>query len=190
MRIEGDVMNEQPRQDHTRGVPSTAAIHGHPIHPALIPLPIAFLIGAAVTDLLYWNAGSDFWARMSFWLITAGFVSGVFAGIAGLVDFLTIQRARAHKAGWIHMTGNVVVLVISFVNAALRIGSPTARIVPWGFTLSIVTAALLGITGWYGGELVFRHMIGVTGHGGADHGDHSNEPRNGDAPLNDHSILK
>lgn len=168
--------DQRKHEDHTRGVPSTAAIHGHPIHPALIPLPIAFLIGAAVTDLLYWNGSSLFWARMSFWLIVAGFVSGVIAAMAGLTDFLTIPRARVHRAGWIHMTGNVLVLIISFANAALRIGSPTARIVPWGLTLSLFTAALLGVTGWYGGELVFRHMIGVTGHGRADHGDHTNEP--------------
>jgi len=37
--------------DHTRGVPATAAISGHPLHPALIPFPIAFLVGALGTDL-------------------------------------------------------------------------------------------------------------------------------------------
>lgn len=40
--------------DHTTGVPSRAAIAGHPIHPALIPFPIAFLIAALATDLGYW----------------------------------------------------------------------------------------------------------------------------------------
>lgn len=73
-----------------------------------------------------------------------------------------------HQAGWIHLMGNVVVILVAFINAALRVDSATATIVLWGLTLSLCTAALLGIIGWYGGELVFRHMIGVTRHGGTD----------------------
>jgi uncharacterized membrane protein len=34
-------------------IPSTASIGGHPIHPMLIPFPIAFLSGAVVTDIVY-----------------------------------------------------------------------------------------------------------------------------------------
>ena len=36
---------------------STANIAGHPIHPMLIPFPIAFLVSAFVTDLVYWATG-------------------------------------------------------------------------------------------------------------------------------------
>ena len=32
---------------------STAAIFGHPIHPMLVPFPIAFWIGALITDVIY-----------------------------------------------------------------------------------------------------------------------------------------
>jgi uncharacterized membrane protein len=31
---------------------STASIAGHPIHPMLIPFPVAFLVTAFVTDLV------------------------------------------------------------------------------------------------------------------------------------------
>jgi len=31
--------------------------------------------------------------------------------------------------------------------------------------LSAATAVLLGVTGWAGAELSYRHMVGVDGHG-------------------------
>jgi uncharacterized membrane protein len=31
--------------------------------------------------------------------------------------------------------------------------------------LSAITAAILGVTGWYGGELAYRHKIGVIEEG-------------------------
>lgn len=38
---------------------STATIAGHPIHPMLIPLPIAFFVGTFVCDLVYWQTSSE-----------------------------------------------------------------------------------------------------------------------------------
>ena len=39
-----------------------------------------------------------------------------------------------------------------------------AAVLPWGLILSAMTASILAVTGWLGGELTLRHMIGVTGH--------------------------
>jgi len=150
--------------DHTKGVPATVTIAGHPIHPALIPFPIALLISAAVTDVLYWRTSAAAWAEMSWWLIVGGLATGALGALAGLIDFLTIDRAREHAAGWIHFIGNASVLVISAVNLWIRAGNRAQAIVPWGLLLSVIVAGMLAVTGWLGGELVFRHMIGVTGH--------------------------
>lgn len=38
---------------YARGVRSTASILDNPIHPMLVPFPIAFLVGAFVSDLVY-----------------------------------------------------------------------------------------------------------------------------------------
>lgn len=150
---------------HERGVSSTAAIAGHPIHPILIPFPIAFLIGAFITDITFWWGGEPFWGRVSFWLVAAGFVTGVLAAIAGLVDFLTIDRAREHTAGWVHFLGNVVVIILALVNFLLRLDGVADVIVPSGLILSGLTTAILAVTGWYGGELSYRHQIGVIDKG-------------------------
>lgn len=145
--------------EHREGVESTATIAGHPIHPMLIPFPISFLVGALVTDLVYWSTGSSFWAQASFWLIGAGLATGLLAAIFGLTDFLTIERVREHSAGWIHFLGNATVLVIALVNLWLRWENPAAAILPWGVVLSAVIGLILIVTGWYGGELSYRHKL-------------------------------
>ena len=144
----------------TRGVRSTASVNGHPIHPLLVPFPIAFLVGALATDLTFWGTAGAFWARASAWLIGAGLVMGALAAIVGLTDFLTIPRARG-STGWAHFLGNAVALVVSLINLLLRIGDPAAAILPTGLILSVVTVCVLLVTGWLGGELAYRYKIGV-----------------------------
>ena len=154
-------MGEEP----SRGVPSTASLFHHPIHPMLVPFPIAFLIGALASDLAFWAAGDPFWARASLWLIGAGFVMGALAAVAGLTDFLTIRRARQGLAGWVHFLGNAAVLILALINFVLRIGDPAGAALPKGLVLSLIIAGLLGVTGWMGGELAYRRKIGVIEEG-------------------------
>lgn len=152
------------RRRHLEGVESTAALAGHPLHPMVIPFPIAFLVGALLTDIAYWQTADSFWARASLWLVGAGLVTGLMAAILGLVDFLTIERVRAHTAGWIHFIGNAVALVLALISLLLRRGDPEAAVLPWGLALSAVIAIILAVTGWYGGELAYRHKIGIIEH--------------------------
>src|SRR3954451_14779114 len=48
-----------------RGLPSTAAIVGHPIHPMMIPYPIAFLTAVLATDVAARDAGPLLVARLA-----------------------------------------------------------------------------------------------------------------------------
>jgi uncharacterized membrane protein len=150
------------------GVPSTVAIAGHPIHPAVITFPIGLLVSVLATDIAYWLLGDPFWARASFWLIVGGLVTGLVAAITGLLDFIRIGRVRKHTAGWAHMYANVTALVLTAINLGLRLGDPTENVVFTGLIISVIIAALLGISGWYGGELVYRHKVAVIGYGDQD----------------------
>lgn len=150
------------------GVPSTVAIAGHPIHPAIITLPIGLLVMAPVSDIAYWFLGDVFWARASFWLIVAGLVSGLLAAITGFLDFIRIGRVRKHTAGWAHMYANVTALVLTAINLGLRLGNPADNILFTGLIISVIIATLLGISGWFGGELVYRHKIAVIGYGDSE----------------------
>ncbi|MDT8305718.1 MAG: DUF2231 domain-containing protein [Anaerolineae bacterium] len=157
-------MTENTHEEHKSGITSTVNIAGHPVHPMLVPFPITFLVSALLTDIAYWGSLEDFWARASLWLIAAGLASGLLAGLVGAIDYFTIERARGHRAGRLHAAGNVTAVVLAAINLAIRWGDPAAPILWWGLILSLVTALILGVTGWYGGELTFRHKIGVTGH--------------------------
>lgn len=148
-----------------RGVPSTAAVGGHPIHPMLVPFPIVFLTTALATDLAARRTGDPFWAEASRWLLRAGLVSGVAAGTVGAIDFLTVRRARERTEGPLHAIGNAVALALTAANLAARRDRPEGAEPGTGeILLSAATAAILGFTAWAGGELSYRHMIGVSGH--------------------------
>ncbi len=151
------------REYRDSGIPSTVAIAGHPLHPLIVTFPIAFLTGALGTDLGYWLTDDLFWARASIWLIGAGFISGLVAALTGMLDFLRIDRVKKHRAGWLHMFGNVTAMVLTLINWILRWNNVEGTILPVGLVISLVVASLLGITGWYGAELIYRHKIAVIG---------------------------
>jgi uncharacterized membrane protein len=145
------------------GVRSTAAVASHPMHPMLNVFPISFVLGALVTDVAYAIDGDPFWARASLWLLGAGLATGVVAAILGLIDFATIRRVRESASGWVHGMGNIAIIVVVAANFLLRTGSAsaTANVVPTGLILSAITGAVLLVTAWLGGELSYRHKIGV-----------------------------
>ena len=64
------------RQRDSANPRSTACIAGHPLHPMVIPFPIASFVGALVTDIAFARSGNAFWAEASQWLLGAGVVMG------------------------------------------------------------------------------------------------------------------
>jgi uncharacterized membrane protein len=140
---------------------SIASIAGHPIHPMLVPFPIAFFFLAFVTDLAFWRTAQLFWSNFSSWLIAAGLVMGALAALAGMVDFFGNSRVRAQAPAWPHFIGNVVVLGLSLVNTFVHARDGWTAVVPWGLTLSGCVVAVMLFTGWLGGALVYRHRVGV-----------------------------
>lgn len=162
------LIESDEREYRDTGVPSTVAIAGHPLHPLIVTFPIAFLTSVLLTDLIYWFTGDAFWPRASFWLLIGGILTGLLAMATGLLDFLKINRVRQHSAGWFHMIGNIVAIVLSGISLLLRWNDPAGAILPIGVILSLVVAATLGLTGWYGAELVYRHKIAVIGYGPND----------------------
>ena len=141
---------------------STAQIAGHPIHPMLIPFPIACFVLTLACDLAYWSTRDTFWAIVAAWALGAGIVTAALAAVAGLTDFLGNARIRAIDHAWHHMVGNLVVVVLSIISFALRMGEGAADgVLPWGLILSLVVVLLLLYTGWKGGELAYGQRIGM-----------------------------
>ena len=140
---------------------STARIATHPIHPMLVPVPIVCFVGALLTDIAYAATAEMMWSDFSAWLLVVGFIVGVLAGIAGLVDFLSNRLVRAQTPAWPHMLGNLAVLVLAFFNVLIHTRDAWTSVVPIGLILSIVTVLILPVTGWLGWSLVYRHGVGV-----------------------------
>ena len=140
---------------------STARIFGHPVHPMLVGYPIAFLTGTLLSDLAYWLLRESFWAQMSLVLLAAGILTAVAAALAGFTDFLGDRRIRALSHAWQHMLGNLLAVLVSAFNLYIRLDDPEAAIVPLGLLLSAAVGLILGFTGWRGGDLIYRHRVGI-----------------------------
>jgi uncharacterized membrane protein len=140
---------------------STASIAGHPLHPMLIPFPIAFFVFALLCDLAFWRTGDAFWASAALWLLGAGLVMAALAAVFGLIDFLGEPRIRALNDAWWHAGGNVLAVLISLYNWYLRYTTGEAAILPTGLLLSFIVVCILLFTGWKGWNLVYRYRVAV-----------------------------
>jgi len=140
---------------------STAQIGKHPIHPMLVPFPIACFVGTLLTDLVYWRTAEMMWADFSAWLVTVGVILGYLAAIAGLVDFLSNRLIRAQAPAWPHVIGNAVALILATLNMLVHTHDAWTSVVPWGLALSAAVVLIVLVTGWHGWSMVYRHRGGI-----------------------------
>ena len=140
---------------------STAQVAGHPIHPMLIPFPIAFFVSTFVCDLVYWRTASDAWGQATLWLLGAGLIMAALAAVMGLIDVLSDIQIRNLTDAWLHAGGNIIVVLVELYNWYSRYEQGNAAIIPTGLILSLIVVLLLLVTGWKGWEMVYRHRVGV-----------------------------
>jgi nitrite reductase/ring-hydroxylating ferredoxin subunit/uncharacterized membrane protein len=143
-------------------VRSKASVQGHPIHPALIPFPFAFLTGAFAFD-----AAGKFFERPSWWttgshLAAAGVVMALVAAVPGFVDyFFTVPpRSTGKRRATRHMIVNLVAVTLvagAWVVRRELLLEPNLLIL----ALEAGALGLLVVGGWMGGTLVNRNQIGV-----------------------------
>jgi len=134
---------------------------GHPMHPMLVNYPLGLLTTSVIFDIIHWVTGNGYWSEIAFWMIAAGLIGGISASIVGTIDWLAIPSGtRAKSVGLVHGAGNYGILILFLVSWLVRLSAPgTPAII--AYVLSFLGAALLGVTGWLGGELTLRLGIGV-----------------------------
>jgi uncharacterized membrane protein len=140
---------------------STFSIGGHPIHPMVVPFPIALFVSALATDIVYIVTGDPAWAGGSFWLIVGGLVMALIAALGGLIDFMGDSRIRETSASWLHAVANVAVVIAEAFSLYFRYKHGADAVLPVGVVLSAIAALLLVFSGWQGGELVYKHRVAV-----------------------------
>lgn len=146
-----------------RPLGSKARIGAHPIHPMLVPIPIACFVGTLLTDIAYWRTSEMMWSNFSAWLVSVGVVLGFLAAIAGLVDFISNPAIRAQSPAWPHAIGNGVALVLATLNMLVHTHDAWTSVVPWGLALSSAVVVILLFTAWMGWSMVYRHGVAVAG---------------------------
>jgi uncharacterized membrane protein len=67
----------------------------------------------------------------------------------------------------VHGAGNASALVLTLINILLRGDNYEAAVLPTGLILSGIVFLGLLVTGWLGGELSYRHGVGVSKSVGA-----------------------
>jgi uncharacterized membrane protein len=126
----------------------------------LIPFPIALWIFSLVCDVIYvMGWGGAIWESMAFYTMAGGLLGALAAAIPGYLDYRSLTDPDVKKIGQWHMLINLSVVVLFVINLWLRMGSERGAILP--LSLSAIAVAMLGVSGWLGGELVYVHGIAV-----------------------------
>ena len=150
---------------------SPASIMGHPIHPMLIPFPIALWIFSLVADLIYLWRGNPVWENyIAFYTLLGGIIGAAAAAVPGLIDWATLTDPAAVKVANWHARVNIFGLLIFIASFYLRTTSGATWIVSMPMLpiiLSCIGVLGLGVAGYLGGELVFRHGVAVNAQPGA-----------------------
>jgi uncharacterized membrane protein len=129
---------------------------GHPLHSALVAIPIGGWTVGLVLDL------AGLFSRTSRLHTAADVVTAVglggagLAAVAGLADW-SLTTGKARRVGLVHALLNTAVVGLYGASMLSRV-TGHRRI---GVALSVLGFGLVGASGWLGGELAFRYGVGV-----------------------------
>ncbi|MGE5431879.1 MAG: DUF2231 domain-containing protein [Syntrophomonadaceae bacterium] len=146
------------------------------LHPMIVHFPIALLIVGFLFDALSLFVKKEFFSNAGFYLlilgtlgVVAAYFSGTFAG-SGISEAGSLKQALETHEGAAELA-----LWLMVITAAIRIALVIAKKYEGGFKYATIFLFLLGVlaiarTGFYGGDLVFRHAAGVQLNLGLDSG--------------------
>lgn len=141
-----------------------ARMFGHPIHAMLVHFPSALFPTSLALDVLARLGGGSSYAAAAFYAMAGGLLGGAAAAVFGAMDYFRLPATHAAwKKASLHALLNLVWLMWFGVLFGLRLKQyPQIELAT---TLAIILsgAAVAGLlfSNFLGGELVFRHQLGV-----------------------------
>ncbi len=140
----------------------------HPLHPALVHLPIGCFSLATLVDVAMRVDVTTRFVDVPLsaeFILLAGLIAALPAMVAGVIDYLKIDNSAIQRTAQFHMTLMLSAWSIYLLSYFFRVESP---LLPTGnggngkaFALSLAGFLCLVIGGWQGGKLVYFHGTGV-----------------------------
>jgi uncharacterized membrane protein len=138
-----------------------AGPYGHPFHATVITIPIGAWTAAIVFDIIgLVGAAPDAFATGALWLVVIGVIGAVLAAVFGLLDFSKIARGtKVHRTALAHLSLNTAATVLFAISIPVRAAADGPSV--GGFVLSLIGYLIVGLSGFLGGELAYRHGVRV-----------------------------
>ncbi|MEU1605438.1 Rieske 2Fe-2S domain-containing protein [Micromonospora matsumotoense] len=124
---------------------------GHPLHPAMVQVPVGAWISAAVVDLLPGQR------RAATTLVALGTVSAVPAAVAGLNDWAELSRDQ-RRVGLVHAAANTVGLTLYAGSLAARLNGRHGV----GRVLAYLGLGAASAGAYLGGHLAYKQGAQVS----------------------------
>jgi uncharacterized membrane protein len=144
---------------------SKFAIAGHPLHPLLVALPIGLFVWALVGDIVYIARDNDpVWYDTAFWTGIAAIATALVAALFGFGDYFTMAvKSDARGIATTHMLLNLTVVALFVVAAGMMWddGAVDGSRLTLVVALHAVGVGILALSGWLGGEMVYKHHLAV-----------------------------
>lgn len=143
---------------------SKVKIFGHPVHPMLVPFPIAFYTATLICAIVYGAQGDAFWFQAAYASNVAGVVMALVAGLFGFIDFVGIPSGTlAKKHGYQHLVFNSGAFLLFALNLWLNSGQwdAAAPVMRFGFILPLIGVMFMLAAGYMGWTLVQTDHVGV-----------------------------
>ncbi|OEU87443.1 (2Fe-2S)-binding protein [Streptomyces abyssalis] len=125
---------------------------GHPVHPALVQIPIGTWLSAAVLDLIPGKRRHYAPAL----LIATGLGAAVPAAVTGWIDWAELRKPQM-RVGLVHALANSTAVVLYTASLGARLRGRSVR----GRALGFAGLAAVGVGGALGGHLAYRQAAAV-----------------------------
>jgi len=142
-------------------------LFGHPVHPMLVHFPTALFTAGFLFSLAGYLFSDTGFVTSAFYSIGFGLVTGLAAGIFGFIDYIKLaDRETEFKIASWHSALQLFVLTVFTVIFISKYPEYPDLTIPGPATLGVMGAALvvMGVANYLGGDLVFRHGVGIHGN--------------------------